>query len=127
MDTARTEALGVAQRSVAELMSYDYRSLPHDLQHRQALVTGKFKNDYTGLVSSVIEPAAVRTQMLTRSSVGAAGAEEDSGTDEVKVFMLVNQTTRSALQPEPKLLNTRLRVTMVRTDGRWLVSDLQPV
>ncbi|WP_051341928.1 hypothetical protein [Pseudonocardia spinosispora] len=127
VELARGQALTAAQRSVTELLSYDYRSLPRDLAERQSLVAGRFSGDYTGLLTTVIAPAATRTQLLTRASVGTAGIADNQGTDEVTVVMFVNQTTRSAATPDPQLVNTRLRVTMVHQDGRWLVSDLQPV
>jgi len=126
VEAARAEALTVAQRLVTALLFYDYRSLPKDLGDRQDLITGKFKTDYTGLVSSVIAPAAVRTQLLTRSNVSEAGVVDTHGTDQVTVLMFVNQTTRSVASPEPQLLNTRVRVTMLEQNGKWLISELTP-
>jgi Mce-associated membrane protein len=49
----------------------------------------------------------------------------DPGRAQVLVF--VNQVTTSRERPSPALATSSVMVTMVRSDGRWLISEFKPV
>jgi Mce-associated membrane protein len=55
----------------------------------------------------------------------AAVSEMDPGRAQVLVF--VNQVTTSRERPSPALATSSVMVTMVRSDGRWLISEFKPV
>jgi Mce-associated membrane protein len=55
----------------------------------------------------------------------AAVSQMDPGRAQVLVF--VNQVTTSRERPSPALATSSVMVTMVRSDGRWLISEFKPV
>lgn len=125
--TARDEALAVAKEAVPNLLSYDHRSIKNDLDARLGQVGGRFKDDYQGLVRDIVIPASDRDQLVTQTSVAAAGVGEPASSDRVRLTMFLNQTSTRAGQQQPTLSGSRVLVTMERDGDRWLVTALDPV
>lgn len=55
----------------------------------------------------------------------AATSVVDADPDRVVVLMFVNQTTTSSRLERPQVDQNRVELTLVRTGGKWLVSQVK--
>ncbi|MFI0370349.1 hypothetical protein ACH35V_20955 [Actinomadura sp. 1N219] len=122
-ETASKEASFAASRAAQKLSSYDYQTLDADLKAASATTTGKLRTDYDKLAQQLRTVAAQQQAVSTTTviKVGVASATPD------KVVALVYANRSSATKadkqqrlPEP----LRIRMTMVKQDGKWLASEL---
>ena len=128
-NTERTvaEALDAARTSTGQVLSYDSKTIDADLARSRALLSGTFAAQFEQRVNEVIMPA-IRQQDITTKAEVVRSALIDARPDQVEALLFVDQTTNTSAHPEPKRTPVQVRVTMTRNvDGRWLISDLQPV
>jgi Mce-associated membrane protein len=124
VETARDQAQAAATDHVVDILSYDYRHLSRDFARGGAALTGRFKGDYAQTTSRVIRPTAEQYHAVVKAEV--AGSSVVSATSErVVVLLFVNQTTTSTRLDGPKVDLNRVRLTLDKTGGQWLVSDVQ--
>jgi Mce-associated membrane protein len=124
VETARDQAQAAAVDHAVDILSYDYRHLDKDFATGRAALTGKFRGDYAETTSKVIRPTAQQYKAVVKAEVAASSVV--SGTaDRVVVLLFVNQTTTSTRLDGPKVDLNRVRLTMDRTGGEWLVSDVR--
>lgn len=126
VETARVEALRSAGTTVAELLSYDHRTIAKAPQQRSKLVTGQFKAQYAELVESTVAPAAKKRKLVTRTSVVAASVI-DASADQIEALLFLNQISQAESKKDPVFSGSRVRVTMEKVDGSWRVSELTPL
>lgn len=118
----RDAAVAAAKTEVAQILSYNYKTLNADIARASADTTGQFSGQFGVLASQLIGPNAVKQQTVTKAVVPVAAAVDSSG-DEVTVLMFVDQSTTSKQQPKAQTNASQLRVTMQRVNGRWLVEQ----
>ncbi|MGV9668193.1 hypothetical protein [Nocardia niigatensis] len=124
--TSVREARDSAQSRVPKVLSYDFDTVDSELPTATKNLTGKFHDDFAKLGTSVIIPAAHRDSIITKATiVGTAVAS--AGRDEVTLLLFLNQETTSTKYQGPRLDGSRVRVTMARDAGTWLISDITPV
>ena len=88
--------------------------------------TEPFLDYYRDFTERVVSPAARDKGVKTEANVARAGVSQiRPGRAEVLVF--VNQVTTSKDRPTPALATSSVLVTLVNTDGRWLISDFKPI
>ena len=128
IDNARRDAVAAAQSSVATVLSYDYRNLKGDFADAEALLTPSFRKKYVSTTAAEVEPLAAKYRATSTAVIatGAAGAVSVSA-DHAIVLVFVSQTVTNSQLAAPRLDRSRINVTLVRTGGRWLIDDLQPV
>jgi Mce-associated membrane protein len=119
-------ALAAARDNTTQVLSYNSTTLDADLARSRALISGGFAAKFEELASSVIVPA-VRQQSLSTKATVVRAAVIDAQSDQVRALLFVNQTTTVAGQPAPHNATNQVRVTMTWTDGKWLISDMQPL
>lgn len=119
-------ALAAARDDTTQVLSYNSTTLDADLARSRALISGGFAAKFEELASSVIVPA-VRQQSLSTKATVVRAAVIDAQSDQVRALLFVNQTTTVAGQPAPHNATNQVRVTMTWTDGKWLISDMQPL
>lgn len=119
----RKAASTAARTAVVDLLSYDYRTLDADLARgRQGLAPG-FRQEYERVTATSVRPIAAKQQVVTTATVPAVSIVSATR-ESVEVLMFVDQLTTSADQKN--VVNvSRVQVTMVPSDGRWLVSALR--
>lgn len=122
----RQEALQVAKQQAVALLSYRYQTVQQELAREKRALTGQFKKDYTTLVQKFVAPAAKKQNITTNAKIKAASVMLASS-ERVKVLLFVNQTIRSKASKQPRVAGSRVTVTLEQVDGRWLVSQLEPV
>lgn len=122
----RTAALDAARTSSAQALSYNSDTIDADIARTKALLTGKFAADFDQLATQFLLPASKQTKLSTNAEVTHAAVIE-SGPQEAKVLLFVNQTVRAASAPQPATGAAGMRVTMTLADGKWLISNIEPI
>jgi len=119
-------ALAAARDSTIQVLSYNSATLDADLARSRTLISGGFAAKFEELATSVIVPA-VRQQSLSTKATVVRAAVIDAQPDLVRALLFVNQTTTLGGQPAPHNATNQVRVTMTWTNGKWLISDMQPL
>jgi Mce-associated membrane protein len=122
----RDAALDAARTASAQALSYNSDTIDADIAKTKALLTGKFAADFDQLATQFLLPASKQAKLSTSAEVTRAAVIE-SGSQEAKVLLFVNQTVRAATAPQPATGAAGMKVTMSLTDGKWLISNIEPV
>jgi Mce-associated membrane protein len=120
---AGEHALAASRPHAQEILSYDYRNIDADIARAKKDITGPFQKEYSDTTSKVVKPTAVQYHAVVTATVKAASVVSASPT-KVVVLVFVNQTTTSTQVQGAKVDQSRVRLTLVRTGGKWLVSQV---
>jgi Mce-associated membrane protein len=123
--TARTESVQAARDGTVALLSYTPADVDKQLVAARDLLTGDFRNSYTGLTNDVVIPGAKQQQISAVATVPAASSVSATANHAV-VLVFVNQTTTVG-SSAPTALASTVRVTLDKVNGRWLISQFDPV
>jgi Mce-associated membrane protein len=123
---ARDQALAAAKDSVVQLLSYNYRTIDHQVSDTEGMLTGKFKDDYAALVKNVVAQPAKNQQVAIQTAI-VNESVVSSDPDQVVLLMFINQQSQGKDHPNPILTGSRIRLTMNHQADKWLISDLIPV
>lgn len=123
---AGAEAVRTARDAIPAIMSYQPDTAAKDLPvAANERLTGKFLDDYTQLITTVVVPEAKRNN-LTASATVTAAAPVSARSGHAVVLAYVDQTLRAGAAT-PTQAHTGVRVTMDKVDGRWLISGFDPI
>ncbi|ASR03093.1 RDD family protein [Gordonia rubripertincta] len=126
--TTQTQAAiaEIATDSTIRLLSYKPETVDADLKAASADLTGNFLHYYRKYTNDVVIPAAKEKKVNTEAqSAGSAVVSADP--DHAVVLVFVNQTTTTSDNPQPSKVASTVRVNLVKSDDRWLISDFQPI
>lgn len=123
VEMARDQAMAAAHDHAQAILSYDYRHLDADFAAARATLTGKFARDYKVTTTTLVRPGAEQYHVVVKAEV-AAQSVVSATADQVVVLLFVNQTTTSTRLDGPKVDLNRVRLTLVRTGGSWLVNKV---
>ena len=129
-DRAATEAQAVAERSLGNLLAYDYRHLDQDRARAVAMLTPKMKKEFNKSFDLLAKGkgdtpgAALQTKTVVTAKTMAT-AVMDSSADEVTVLAFVNQSSAHGDQA-PRTFANRVRVVLQKQGDKWLVDELDP-
>ena len=124
VESARTGAAGAARTAAQVVLGYDYRHLGADFDRSRALLTGDFRDKYTQTATTLVRPTAAQTHAVVVAEVRSVSVVSATP-DQVVTLLFVNQTTTSNRAAEPRTDLNRVRMTMRRVDGRWLVTGMK--
>ena len=122
---ARTESVRAATESTIALLSYRPDTVQKDLESARGRLTGTFLNAYTSLTHDVVIPGAKQKQISAVATVPAAASTSATANHAV-VLLFVNQSIIVG-QDAPTNTASSVRVTLDKIDGRWLISQFDPV
>lgn len=122
-EAARSSAVSAAEGRAVDLLSYDYRHLDRDFARARAGLTGRFAHDYAATTQSVVRPTAEQVKAVVKADVVASSVVSASQ-NRVVVLVFVNQTTTSDRLDGPRVDLDRVRMTLDRVGGSWLVSKV---
>ena len=123
--TARVESVKAASDSAIALLSYRPDTVEKDLDGAKARLTGSFLDAYTSLTRDVVIPGAKQKQISAKATVAAAALTSETASH-AAVLLFVNQTVIVG-QTAPTNTASSVRVTLDNIDGRWLISQFDPV
>ena len=122
---AHGEYMRAASDSTIALLSYRPDTVEKDLDAAKSRLTGTFLNAYTSLTHDVVIPGAKQKQISAAATVPAAASTSATPTHAV-VLLFVDQTVTVG-QGTPTDTASSVRVTLDKVDGRWLISQFDPV
>jgi Mce-associated membrane protein len=123
LETARDQASAAAQHDAVAILSYDYRHLDANFAAARKTLTGSFARDYRATTSSLVRPGAQQYHVVVKAEVAANSVVSATAT-KVVVLLFVNQTTTSTRLTGPRVDLNRVRLTLVKVDGNWLVNNV---
>ncbi len=127
IDTAAQQALAAAEKYVLTLTNFDSVSPDpaeeKDMDYLLDGATGEYQEMYARsqakLLKLQVEKKAAGRGTIVDSVVKSATK------DKVVAVLFVDQSVTNSDSPVPQLDRSRIRVTMHRVDGRWLVGYLE--
>jgi Mce-associated membrane protein len=122
---ARVASVQAASESTAALLSYQHDTVDNDVAAGMERLTGNFKDAYTSLTHDVVIPGAKQRQVSVTATVPAAASLSASENHAV-VLVFVDQTLTMGSQA-PSNTASSVRVTLDKIDGRWLISQFDPI
>jgi len=122
---AEREVLVPAKSAAARILSYDYRHIQQDATQGAAVLTGDFRIQYETVMRQQIVPQAPKQRAVVQAEVLSAGVSgmNADGTQAV-VLVFANQTVSNTATNQPRVDQVRVRLTLDRVSGRWLVSKV---
>jgi Mce-associated membrane protein len=124
-DTARIESVQAATDGTIKLLSYHPDTVERDLGSARDLLSGSFRDSYSSLTNDVVIPGAKQKQISAVATVPGATSMSASRSHAV-VLVFVNQTVIVG-KDAPSSTTSAVKVTLDKSDGRWLISDFTPV
>jgi Mce-associated membrane protein len=121
-----TIAAEAARESIVAISTYQPSTVEETLgAAARDRLTGKFLDDYTQLVKTVLAPESLTKKISAATTVPAVAVVSAEPRHAV-VLAYVDQT-RTAGAGAPEKTTSTVRVTMDNVDGRWLISDFEPI
>jgi Mce-associated membrane protein len=122
LNSARTSALTAAKSYAVDLASYNYKSLDQNFGKVLNESTPTFKQDFTQSTDA-LKTAFTRYRASASGTVVSAGLVSATSTSAV-VLVFLNQTVRNTLQKSKSTTESRVEITLLRSDGRWLINQV---
>ena len=107
------------------MLSYQPGTVGKDLTAARDRLTGPLKDSYGSLINDVVIPGAKDEQISAVTEIPAAAAVSASQEHAV-VLVFVNQTVTVGSDP-PTSTASRVRVTLDKVGGRWLIAGFDPI
>lgn len=122
---ARSQSVQAASESTVSMLSYQADTVDRDLTAAADRLTGQFRDSYTSLVKDVVIPGAKQKQISAVARVPAA-ASVSATENHAVVIVFVDQTIIIG-RDAPSSTASRVKVTLDKQNGRWLISQFEPV
>lgn len=124
-NAARIDSVRAATDTAVAMLSYKPETVEKDLAAARDRLSGDLRQSYTSLIHDVVIPGSRAKQISTTANVAAAATVSASGNHAV-VLVFVNQTITMG-KSAPTNTASSVRMTLDKTDGKWLVSQFDPV
>ncbi|MGV0745097.1 hypothetical protein [Mycolicibacterium sp. XJ870] len=122
---AATESVEAAKDITTQMLSYEPATVEQQLNSVRERLTGEFLDTYTEMINTAIIPGATAQNITAVADVPSAGSVSASP-HRAEVLLYLNQSVMVGDQAPQKTPST-VRATMVHEDGRWLMSQFEPV
>jgi Mce-associated membrane protein len=122
---ARAESVRAATDGTIALLSYRPDTVQKELEAAQGRLTGTFLDSYKSLTHDVVIPGAKEKQISAVATVPAAASTSASENHAV-VLVFVDQTVIVG-KDAPTNTASSVRVALDKVQGRWLISQFDPV
>ncbi|RDI47269.1 h domain protein [Nocardia mexicana] len=125
-DSARSDSVAAARRTVQAMFTYDFHTVDTELPKVGDSLTPTFRKDYMKLVNDVIAKGAKEKELSVQANTQAAGVVSADRSHAV-VLLYLNQVTTSKDAPQGNVTPSRVRVSLDKEDGHWLVGQVNPI
>jgi Mce-associated membrane protein len=122
---AAEQSIRAASESTVAILSYKPETVDQDLKAASGRLAEPFRQQYTQLVNDVVAPGAKQQHIGAVATVPAAASVSATGKHAV-VLVFVDQTTTIG-NDAPTQSTSSVRVSLEKVDGRWLISQFDPV
>ncbi|MGJ9413173.1 hypothetical protein ACHAAC_10740 [Aeromicrobium sp. CF4.19] len=127
VEAAQGEAADAAAVAAEQILSYRYDQLDEHLENSQALMTPSFAEDFES-ISPALDDLAPQRQIQVEATARDAAAQpcgSDCSTDSVEVLIFIDQARLVDGDEQPTVFGNRITLSMVESDGEWLVDDIE--
>jgi Mce-associated membrane protein len=122
---AAEASVRAASESTIAILSYKPETVDQQLKAAADRLAEPFRQQYTQLVNDVVAPGAKQQHITAVATVPAAASVSATGKHAV-VLVFVDQTTTIG-NDAPTQSTSSVRVNLEKVDGRWLISQFDPV
>ncbi len=122
---AAEQSIRAASDSTIAILSYKPGIRGPGLKAAADRLAEPFRQQYTQLVNDVVAPGAKQQHISAVATVPAAASASATGKHAV-VLVFVDQTTTIGTDA-PTQSTSSVRVSLDKVDGRWLISQFDPV
>jgi Mce-associated membrane protein len=122
---AADESIRAASDSTIAILSYKPETVDQDLKAAADRLAEPFRQQYTQLVTDVVAPGAKQQHISAVATVPAAASVWATGKQAV-VLVFVDQVTTIGTDA-PTQSTSSVRVSLNKVDGRWLITQFDPV
>jgi len=123
-DVAAAQALIAADKYAVTLTSVDSTTLDKHVADVLDGSTGEFNDRYTKTIDGQHRQHIVKDQVTTHGRV-VESAVKSATANQVQVLLMVDQSVSSLASAEPQIDHSRIKMTMQKVNGRWLVSKVE--
>jgi Mce-associated membrane protein len=123
--TARIESMQAAKDHTVKLLTYRPDTVENDLEAARDVLTGTFRDSYTQLIHDVVIPGAKQQQISSTATVTGV-ASVSANRNHAVALVFVDQAVAIRTDPPTDAVSC-VRVTLTKTDGRWLISGFDPI
>jgi Mce-associated membrane protein len=124
-EAAAAQSVQAASDSTVAMLSYRPDTVDANLAAARDRMTGAFRDSYSSLTHDVVIPGAKQRQISAVATVPAAASVSATSTHAV-VLVFVDQSTIIGSDP-PTESASSVKVTLEKVNGRWLISQFDPV
>lgn len=122
-DAGRRDALAAGRQGVLNLLSVTPATVEADVERVLSGSTGRFLADFTGSREMFVQ--IVKEQQVTSvGEIGAAGVDT-TGSGTATVLVAANSRVSNTRSPDGEERDYRLRVSLERVAGAWLLADVE--
>lgn len=125
LDAERASAVAAAKVFAHDVATYSYRNLHRDFGRVESESTPSFRRNFIRSSDSLSKVLVQYKATASAKVLAAAVSTISSG--KAVVLLFVNQSVANSSQPGVSTDDSRIEVTLVRGDGRWLLQDLKVV
>jgi Mce-associated membrane protein len=122
---AAVQAVQAASEGTIAMVSYKPDTVEKDLGAARDRLTGSFRDSYTSLINDVVIPGAKQQQVTSVATVASASSVSATANHAV-VLLFVNQAITMGSDP-PSHTASSVRLTMDKTEDRWMITQFEPV
>ncbi|MGI8537483.1 MAG: hypothetical protein ACR2K2_13570 [Mycobacteriales bacterium] len=123
-ETARDEAVAASRDAARLLFSYDHATLDEDFAKGLSVTTGAFRDEYARTTEQVVADVARQYKAVVVADV-VESAVVGASPGEVTTLVFLNQATTSTQIQGRQVDQSRVRMRLVESGGRWLVAEVQ--
>jgi Mce-associated membrane protein len=125
LNADRASAVAAAKVDANDVATYSYLHLHRDFGRVESESTPAFRRNFIRSSDS-LSKVLVQYKATASAKVLATGVSSISS-DKAVVLLFVNQSVANSTQQGVSTDDSRIEVTLVRGDGRWLLQDLKLV
>jgi Mce-associated membrane protein len=127
LDTSRRQASSAAASAAETIFTFRYDQLDQHLTASKALMTPAFSKQFDSIAPALTELAPQRkivVQAVAREAAALPCGDECSAS-KAEVLVFVDQARLVGDSKEPTVFANRIKVSMVKSDDGWLVSNIR--
>ncbi|MGZ5371512.1 hypothetical protein [Aeromicrobium sp.] len=127
IEAANASATAAAGKAAETIFTFRYDKLDEHLTESKALMTPKFKKEFDKIAPALTELAPQRQIVVKGESRNAAALEcgNECSPSKSSILVFLDQARLVGDSKVPTVFGNRIVVSMVKTDGVWLVNDIK--
>ncbi len=124
---SQKQATKAASAAAETIFSFRYDKLPDHLTDSKAIMTPAFAKEFDKIAPALTDLAPQRkivVQAVSRSSA-AVDCGANCSTTKATILVFVDQARLVTGSDQPTVFGNRITMSMVKSDGTWLVNDIR--